>query len=140
MNAETLAWIEGRKPELVHAAEEYVQKNEIFKAAGHGRKARVSASQLRNLLNATQAESSLAVLINFLRYQVGRGRQGWQDTASGLALEALLKEKVGALGEAGEQKLEEADRHALEARLAALLLGYVIREYTFRCQQEGTSP
>lgn len=138
MKPEALSWIEQQKPDLVAAAEVYLEEHQIYKPGKRKDKPRISGSQLRNLLNAAQAESSLAVLINFLRYQVGRGNKGWPDRRSGSALEALLKDKVGGLAGNGA-KAHEADRYGLEARLAALLLGYVIREYTFRCRQEGTS-
>lgn len=143
MNAETLTWIEDQKPDLVRSAEEYVKGFKLSEPrdVSRGRgfpKARVSGSQLRNLLSAAQSEGSLAVLINFLRYQIGRGRQGWEDQDSGRGLETLLEEQVGKrIADAGD-KAGKKPRQA-EARLAALLLGYIIRDYTYRCQLAGTS-
>jgi len=142
MKPETLGWIEEQEPELVRAAEKYVADFDIHKpdpeSRGARNKARVSASQLRNLLNAAQGRSSLAVLVNFLRYQIGRGRQGWDDERSGKALVKLLEDEVGKRVETGS-KVSGKDRYRLESRLAALLLGFVIREYTYRCREARTS-
>lgn len=142
MKPETLGWIEEQEPELVRAAEKYVAEFDIHKADPQSRgprnKARVSASQLRNLLNAAQGRSSLAVLVNFLRYQIGRGRQGWEDERSGNALVKLLEDEVGRRVETGSE-VGGKDRCRLESRLAALLLGFVIREYTYRCREARTS-
>lgn len=143
MNADTLAWIEDQKPDLVRSAESYVEEFKISDpregSRGHGfPKALISGSQLRNLLNASQSEGSLAVLVNFLRYQIGRGRQGWEDQRSGRGLETLLHEQVGKrIADAGDKAGNEP--HQVESRLASLLLGFVIREYTYRCQLAGTS-
>ncbi len=90
-----------------------------------------------SLLSAAQARNSLAVLVNFLRYQIGRGRQGWADKKSGLGLGELLEKEVGERVAGTEASGKE--RYRLEARVAALLFGYLIREYTFRCHQAGTS-
>jgi len=35
---------------------------------------------------------------------------------------------------------DERVRYAVESRLAALLLGYVVREFTYRCKLAKTSP
>ncbi len=143
MNAETLTWIEDQKPNLVRSAESYIKEYKISepREVSRGRgfpKARVSGSQLRNLLSASQSEGSLAVLVNFLRYQIGRGRQGWDDQDSGRGLESLLHEQIGKrITDAGDKAGSEP--HQVESRLASLLLGYVIREYTYRCQLAGTS-
>lgn len=142
MNAETLTWIEDQKPDLVRSAESYVEEHKISEPGEDRRhgfpKARVSGSQLRNLLSAAQSEGSLAVLINFLRYQIGRGRQGWEDQVSGRGLETMLHKQVGQrIADAGD--VTAGDPRQLESRLASLLLGYVIREYTYRCQLAGTS-
>lgn len=146
MKPETLGWIEEQEPELVRAAEEYVKELEIHKAdpasRGPRNRPRVSGSQLRNLLNAAQGRSSLAVLVNFLRYQIGRGRKGWEDERSGNALVKLLEDEVSTrVGKRVEKDSEVAgkDRYRLESRLAALLLGFVLREYTYRCREAGTA-
>jgi hypothetical protein len=157
MNPKTLTWIEKQKPMLVGWAETYVEDSELYfpknsgsanspknsgspsspKKSGKGM-ARVSGSQLRNLLSAAQSGSPLAVLLNFLRYQMGR-RQGWAHTPSGQELETLLKEKLSPLCEEFPET-HEADPYELQSHLAAQLLGFIIREYTYRCKLEGTRP
>jgi hypothetical protein len=161
MKAETLSWIEEQEPELVRAAEKFVAEFDIHKPdpesreSRHGRaadgtrdggtraggdernKPRVSASQLRNLLKAAQGRSSLAVLVNFLRYQIGRKRNAWEDKRSGDALVDLLHSEIGKRVESFG--CHGRDRYHLESRLAGLFLGFVLREYTYRCREARTS-
>lgn len=130
MNAQARAWVEAQKPELAVAAEGYVR--DYWEPSGsRGALQRVKPSQLRNLLSAAQAERSLAVLLNFLRYQIGRGNRGWNDSKSGDGLADLLRRQVEERLEKG-QAPAGADRYELEGDLSALLLGYVVREHTYR--------
>lgn len=142
MSPEIQAWIDAQKPQLVEAAERYVERSEIFRPTprkrqkgGRGKKdPRVSSSQLRNLLNVALTERSLPVLKNFLRYQVGRQ---WEDPKAGELMEQLLLDEV-AKRSRGAGEGHGVEPRELEAALLPLLLGYVIREYTYRCKLEGT--
>lgn len=145
MTPEMLSWIEKQKPELVGWAEKYVQGTKLFEPkGGRGKQPKVSGSQLRNLLNAAQGGSPLAVIINLLRYQIGRGGRGWPEKPSGQTLESLFTGKLRPLIKSGVESLETPDREAalyeLESQVTAQLLGFIIREYTYRCALEGTSP
>jgi hypothetical protein len=140
MSPETLAWIEKQKPDLVRSAEDYVKQTKLFKRKGRGDHPRVSGSQLRNLLSAAQSGSPLAVLINFLHYQIGRKNQGWADQRSGEELGKLLDKDIRRLSREGAKQKGAEDVYELESHLAAQLLGFVIREYTYRCSVEGTRP
>lgn len=143
MTPDVLSWIDEQKPGLVGAAERYLRDNAIYAAGPSKHSARrppakVSGSQLRNLVNAAQADSPLAVLVNLLRYQIGRASRGWRDRDSGQALERVLIDEV----ETRSKSAPTADAHAhyaVESRLAALLLGYIVREFTYRCELEGTA-
>jgi hypothetical protein len=116
MSPELQTWIEDQKPELVTAAETYVDQSGIYaKSPGRDGEPQVSGAQLRNLLNVAQGERSLKVLINFLRYQIGRGRRGWEHRRSGEMLEVFLTSRVAALCS------EE------------VAVRYVIREYRYVC-------
>lgn len=142
MGPELQAWIEEQKPELVAAAEAYVARSEIHlpmpqRDDHRGRpdkSARVSASQLRNLLNVALTEKSLPVLKNFLRYQVGRQ---WKDAKAGELLEEVLLREIVERGRKGAETHRGVPRQ-VEAALLPLLLGFVIREYTYQCKMKGT--
>ena len=158
MKPETLTWIERQKPTLVEWAEAFVKSSRLYLAREsdpepddavledpnrHRRRrqrALVSSSQLRNLLNAAQHGTSLKALVNFLRYQVGRGRGGWGHGGSARKLEKLLREDLRELCEQRLDLSESAaeERYDLEANVAAHFLGFVIREYTYRCELAGT--
>lgn len=143
MNAETLNWIEEQKPALVLAAREYLNHNRIYQDIGgqpHNYNPHVSTAQLRNLWNAAHSGSSLAVLTNFLRYQIGRGNRGWGDPRSGEALEEVLEQHVGKRC-AAHLGSDSAEHYGLEAQIAALLFGFLIHEYTFqRAKVEAGRP
>jgi|GEM_PF-2793371 len=138
MNAKIINWIDKQKPKLVRAAEEYLSQNEIYRAIGS--KKAISISQLQNLLNAARSGSTLAELRNFLRYQMGRGTKGtrgWTEWDSGEALIRLLDEQVGQRAEkappakANQEGAPKTVRYDVESKLAALLLGYIVRHFTF---------
>ncbi len=134
MGLELQAWIEERKPELVAAAEGYVDQSGIyFKQTGRDGEPQVSGSQLRNLLGVVRSERSLKVLVNFLRYQIGRGRRGWEHRESGKHLEEVLTGRIASLCSDQEAARLDTSRRELEAALVSLFLGYVIREYTYVC-------
>ncbi len=135
MSPELLKWIEEQKPALVGAAEGYLKTHAIFLPT-KPKKPKIAGSQIRNLLSAAQSGSPLAVIVNLLRYQVGRGPRGWDDRTSGEALETLLREQV----EKRSVTRPADERHAAEARLASLLFGYLVREFTYRCRIAGTTP
>jgi hypothetical protein len=145
MTPETIAWIEQQKPQLVDWAENYVKESELFKLQNLSKKTleelgknpqeevsvpppKVSPSQLRNLLGAAQAGHSIAILINFLRYQMGR--EGWKDEKSGKMLEKYLTKELKET--LLKDSRENQDAHAIEAHIAAQFLGFIIREYTYR--------
>lgn len=141
MNAETLNWIEEQKPALVLAAREYLKHNQIYQPrTDKPRDSRVSPTQLRNLLNAALSGSSLVVLTNFLRYQMGRKDGGWggRNRVEGENLEKLFEKEVGERA----RQHDSADptlRFRLEAQLAGLFLGFLIHEFTYRCRLAGTN-
>lgn len=149
MTPEDLGWVDRQQPKLVGWAETYVADAKIHEPQDErrGNKPKVSGSQLRNLLNSATQGSSLAVLRNFLRYQIGRGGKGWGDEPSGEALLSILDEKIGPLcrGRHTDQEAESGEaqgqhRIELEADVASKFFGFVIREYTYRCKLAGTQP
>lgn len=141
MKSNSLYWIEQQKPELVRAAEAYLKQHPIFEPEENkkAKDPKVSGSQLRNLLNAAQSGASLPVLKNFLRYQIGRKRQGWADAPSGEALIELLEREVRTRFDGAQLGDGAAERRAVESQLAALLLGYLVRHFTYLCAKAGTS-
>ncbi len=141
MSPELLKWIEEQKPALVGAAEGYLDRDDsriYAPQARDAKKPRVAGSQLRNLLSAAQSGCPLSVLTNLLHYQIGRDGRGWgrDERKSGEALVQLLAREISER----VASVASAERHALESRLAALLLGYLVREFTYRCRIAGTTP
>lgn len=158
LEAADLIWLDGLKPGLVSRAVAFLERNSIHapRGTGGGRQPVVTGSQIRNLLAAAQSGSPFAILVNFLRYQIGRGSRGWADAPSGEALAAILSPEPGPAS-AGRNDGDEAGRslaalcaaqagnrgklmlYLLEAQVAAQFLGFLIREYTYRCKLAGTS-
>ena len=132
MNTASLHWIERQKPALVVQAEKYLEEHKIFERVSNDQNEQiVSVSQLRNLLNAARTGEPLVVIQNYLRYQIGRGKKGWKNRPSGEALVGLLDSEVGKRIESLSE-IDPVERFEVESRLAALLLGYIIRQYTYK--------
>lgn len=149
LTAADLAWLDSIKPDLVGRAENFLESHNISRPSEKNRKNPVvSGSQLRNLLAAAQSGSPFAVLVNFLRYQIGRGNRGWDDTSSGETLVLYLsakeksrdgRESLAMLCDEKARGYAPAHRYLLEAQVAAQFFGFLIREYTYRCKLEGTT-
>ena len=155
MRPETLTWLEKQKPRLVRWAEGFVSDSKLYEANAKTvnnprgqREPHVKTNQIRNLLGAAQAGEPLAVLVNFLRYQRGR-RKGWPHEPSGQALEELFNKELSSLIDKRLGNLETSEaqagastdeRYEVESYLAAQLLGFIVREYTYRCACVGTRP
>ncbi len=124
------AFIEKKLPHLVKSAEDFLRDNRIY-LLDEDDDPLVSGTQLRNLLAAAQGGSPIPILRNFLHYQMSRERNAWSDRKSGEALIKLLEVTVEKPIE--ELKLaNEDERYQLEAKLAAQLLGFLSREYTYQ--------
>lgn len=141
MTPETMAWIEQQKPTLVVWAEEFVKDSKLYTRYKKSNRAQVSRNQLRNLLNAAMAGASIKELINFLHYQVGRKNEAWKHWDSADQLESLLLGQLASLAEKSKPIIEKSQQsiYEMEASLAAQLMGFIIREYTYRCKLERTS-
>lgn len=129
MTFDRRAFIEKKLPHFVSEAEGFLERFPIY-SPGH--KPRVSTSQLKNLLAAAQGGSPVAILRNFLHYQMGRDKKSlaWNDHDSAHGLIALLEREVEK--PVKDLGLGEDERYRLEAELAAQLIGFLSREYTYR--------
>lgn len=104
-------------------------------------------NQIRNVLNVADESNSVAVVTNFIRYQIGRSRTGkaWQHKGFGLKVVADLEESQGAVVQAAEEAAKVA-RGELESRgqpvpdtlvkdahraLMRYYLGYLNRAFSF---------
>jgi hypothetical protein len=100
-------------------------------------------NQLQNVLNVAQESHSLAVVANFIRYQIGRAGVGpdWRHNDFGLSVVAQIEEPDGviaqqaqkvaaALGERLEALPEDVAR-AIRYELMRYYLGYLQRAYVY---------
>jgi len=123
MNPQALAWIEDQKSNLVAAAIDNTPPGKVTK------------SQLQTLLSVAHDEP-LDVLRSHLRYQMGR-KNAWKDWDAGVKILAMLDREVtkrykSAIAAKHLDTVDARDQRAIQRRLAALLIGYVIREHTYR--------
>ena len=124
MNPQALAWIEDQKSDLVAAAVQNTPSQDVSK------------SQLQTLLTVASDEP-VEVLRSHLRYQMGRGDKAWKDWKAGQNVLDLLSNEVvercsqaassGSLG-----AIDPSAQDAIQRRVAALLIGYIIREHTYQ--------
>lgn len=124
MKPEALAWIEDQKSDLVAAAIVNTPSQQVTK------------SQLQTLLTVAQDEP-IDVLKSHLRYQMGRSQQAWRDWEAGERILTMLEQEVrerckAAIDSGVLSKPTARDRRALQQRLAALMIGFVIREHTYQ--------
>ncbi len=101
------------KRQLVKDAEEI---------AGIAGSKRNQASQLRNLIQVTQVESEVPVLINFIRYQAGR--RATKDFWWGI--EDRVLKVLKAIDENAELTEPEMRRRAIQH-----FFGYMVRQYVY---------
>ncbi len=106
---------------------------------------RMEKSQLQNVLNVAQESHSLAVVANFIRYQIGRARIGreWQHKDFGLSIVAQITEPAGVVHTQAEKVLADLRTHfqdqeipgdiAAELRYEMMrhYLGYLVRAFVF---------
>jgi hypothetical protein len=87
-------------------------------------------NQIRNLVNVATGTTSLEAVSNFIRYQIGRDKNRWQDFGK-MVIHDL---ESGAIREALERVMKsvhEADRESVRAELVRLYLGYLNRCFTY---------
>lgn len=112
---------------------------------------KMEKNQIRNALNVADESNSVAVVTNFIRYQIGRSRtrEAWQYGGFGLQVITDLEETQGAVPKAAQsaadeakQELERRDIEVSDEWLDALrqdahqelmryYLGYLNRAFTF---------
>jgi hypothetical protein len=105
------------KRDLVTAAE---------RIAGAVSSKRNQASQLRNLIQVTQVESEVPVLVNFIHYQAGRRatRDFWQGIE--MPVVRFLEEDIGKNPDLQEPEMR---RKAIQH-----FFGYMVRHYVYVSQ------
>lgn len=94
---------------------------------------RLEEKQLRNVSAVAAQTETLAVVENFIRYQIGRAKpgQGWragQDDGFG---ERLLSDLAWVREQARHLADTQVPANALEIRLARLYLGYLTRHFKY---------
>jgi hypothetical protein len=91
-------------------------------------------SQLRNVMAVANDAPHVAVVISFIRYQMGRaGAPGkaWKGTGLG---EAVIKEIDGELHNLAQEAVRESsfgNADEVHTRLTRLLLGFMYRRYVY---------
>jgi len=90
-------------------------------------------AQLRNVLDVATATESVRVVENFIHYQMGReGQQAWRNFGDDLMKEMEKLEET-AREIASRTK---ADVKQVHIKLVRLLLGFLLRYYTYRKKME----
>ena len=124
--------IDRRIGNLVETAEKL-----IVDRAGKIRDKDVGASQIRNVMAVANSAPHIAVVTNFIRYQMGRSttKPTWKDTGLGDAVNDAIQGTVGNMAkdivaEAGFGEIDET-----QMRLTRLLLGFMHRSYVYEADK-----
>jgi GT2 family glycosyltransferase len=101
--------IQSQMDTVVHAA---TQATMLLKGDS-----KMEKNQIRNALNVADESNSVAVVTNFIRYQIGRSRpkEAWQYGGFGLQVITDLEEAQGAVPKAAQGAADEAKKE-LERR------------------------
>jgi|HigsolmetaAR206D_1030411.scaffolds.fasta_scaffold14612_2 hypothetical protein len=108
-------------------------------------------SQLRNLLDVSLESGSIEVIINFIRYQIGRKSNAWSTERNGFGHHIIddiriqikeMAEKVVLIADFasfGDQAEVERVKYQQSAylRLTQLYLGYLGRAFSFAKKTNG---
>lgn len=89
--------------------------------------------QLRNVSAVAAQTETLAVVENFIRYQIGRAKrgQGWRAGPDDGFGQRLLSDLAWVRKQARGLADTEVPTNALEIRLARLYLGYLTRHFKY---------
>lgn len=103
---------------------------------------KMEENQLRNLLNVAMESRSAEVVINFIRYQIGRSGNAWETSNTGFGHTVIRDIRTFVAGLADEvvqylkaHSIAEAEAKALRSeasiRLMQLYLGYLNRAFYY---------
>lgn len=111
----------------------------------------IEESQLRNVINVANSTRTVAVVTNFIKYQIGRKKQrnkGWRYNDFGENLIQTLQGSVKEWAEEisrmasqaikGVKNVEDLQREVW-CRLVRLYLGYLYRHYKYVQKPQGGS-
>ena len=113
----------------------------LLRGASRGEK--MERSQIRNVLNVAEESLSLAVVTNFIRYQMGRSRVGpaWRYNKFGLRLIEQIESPGGIVHKQAEQivktlrgrhtDLSEEMTKQIRYELMRYYLGYLMRAFVY---------
>jgi len=114
-----------------------------------GEKQSLQESQIRNVINVAGESESIAVVTNFIRYQIGRSNRGQQWQYNGFGLRVIEDIEAGVVAKAARDaaakaasKIKDADQDALyrqaHLKLTRHYLGYLNRAFIFCTKTEET--
>jgi hypothetical protein len=98
----------------------------------------IEVNQIRNAMAVANSAPHVAVVTNFIRYQMGRtGAPGraWKETGLG---EAVNKEIDSTMQRLADETIKEAgfgEINAVQAQLTRLLLGFMHRRYVYEADK-----
>lgn len=117
-----------------------------------GQQSPMEESQLRNLLNVALETSSVDVITNFIRYQIGRSPNVWgskerdfgptliRDIETGDVLQAAEKITEDVREKVGAEHVGDTFQHVY-LRLTRLYLGYAMRVFYYcKKREEAKDP
>jgi hypothetical protein len=125
-----LSEIEKEKSRLVEKAESFLDENYPNN---------LTDTQIRNLLNVASNTLSMEVLLNFLKYQIGRESK-WQEKDIGekliSELEGLSENRNTILKHLKEKDIEVSlqEQQQIAIQLARLYLGFLNRYFKYKSE------
>ena len=121
-----------QKENLVKAAEQLLEKGQVARLSRN----KLGDSQLKNLLAIANETESPAVVTNFVRYQMGRRKDGWEwQGENRIRLGDRLIEAIdnGAVKAAVDAvaDLDDVQRQLAKMLMLRHFLGFISRHLTY---------
>jgi hypothetical protein len=120
-----------------------VKRAEIVVEKATGITTKLEDKQIRNVIAVADDTQSVAVVDNFIKYQIGRSKEneGWRfGENGGVGFGEALREDLAQLREWASQKATgEVTAEDLEIRLVRRYLGYLARYFKYAQLPKGGS-
>ena len=126
---------------LLHCMDDVVRdaNADAARLEGASKCEKLEKNQIRNVLNVAEESHSLAVVTNFIRYQMGRSGTGpaWRHNGFGLRVVEQIESLMGVVHRRAEQglaelpDLPEGAREQVRYELMRYYLGYLNRAFVY---------
>ncbi len=120
------AEIDGRVSELVELGNDIIEKVA-------GKLGDIELNQIRNLVAVANSAPHPAIVINFIRYQMGRSAtRAWKATGLGDEVIKVIEGPVRRMAKEADDSVGTDSVDHVQAQMTRLLLGFLNRSFVYQ--------